>query len=174
MPKVDIDAIAEASTTGYPPPFDALVRGRHRRRLAAATGLTQFGVNLCRLAPGSASSQRHWHEREDEFVYVLDGEVELVEDGGATTLRAGDAAAFKAGVEAQLRERLVLCARCYEQHLGLHPETQGKLGATFIIDKLGNVLELRGAGELTDPTLSACVVSAAIPESFSGLNADLG
>jgi len=83
-------------------------------------------------------------------------------------------AVFKAGVEAQVRERLELCERCYEQHLGLHPGTQGKLDATFIIDKLGNVLELRGAGELTDPTLSACVVSAAIPESFSGLNADLG
>lgn len=83
-------------------------------------------------------------------------------------------AAFKAGVEARVRERLELCERCYEQHLGLHPETQGKLDATFIIDKLGTPLELRAAGELTDPTLSACVVSAAIPERFSGLNADLG
>jgi hypothetical protein len=83
-------------------------------------------------------------------------------------------AAFKAGVEARVRERLDLAESCYEQHLQLHPETRGKLGANFIIDKLGNPLELRPAGELTDPILSACVVSAAIPESFSGLNADLG
>lgn len=83
-------------------------------------------------------------------------------------------AVFKAGVEARIRERLALAERCYEHHLGLSPETQGKLDASFIIDKLGNPLELRAAGELTDPTLSACVVSAAIPESFQGLNADLG
>jgi len=82
--------------------------------------------------------------------------------------------AYKAGVEARIRERLTLAEGCYEQHLGPHPETQGKLSASFIIDKLGYPLELRPAGELTDPTLSACVVSAAIPESFAGLNVDLG
>jgi len=83
-------------------------------------------------------------------------------------------AVFKAGVEKRIRERLELAESCYEQHLGLYPETRGKLDASFIIDKLGNPLELRAAGELTDPTLSACVVTAAIPESFPGLNADLG
>ena len=61
-------------------------------------GLTQFGVNLVRLKPGAASSQRHWHESEDEFVFVLEGELVLVEDEGETILRAGDAAGFKAGV----------------------------------------------------------------------------
>ena len=97
MPKVDAARIVEQNTTSYPEPFRALVKGRFRKRLANAGGLTQFGVNLCRLAPGSASSQRHWHTHEDEFVYVLDGELTLVEDDGETILRAGDAAAWKAG-----------------------------------------------------------------------------
>jgi uncharacterized cupin superfamily protein len=97
MPKVDIAAIPETNTTSYPEPFRALVKGRFRRRLGDAGGLTQFGVNLCRLKPGSASSQRHWHEREDEFVVVMEGELVLIEDEGETVLRAGDAAAFKAG-----------------------------------------------------------------------------
>ena len=71
MPKIDIAAIPEQNACGYPAPFDELVKGRFRKRLGDAGGLTQFGVNLCRLEPGSASSQRHWHEKEDEFVYVL-------------------------------------------------------------------------------------------------------
>src|SRR5215813_1645717 len=71
---------------------------RVNRRLGLAAGLTQFGVNLTRLPAGSWSSQRHWHAREDEFVYVLSGEVVLIEDGGEVALRAGDAAGFKAGV----------------------------------------------------------------------------
>ena len=98
MPKIDIPAIEEVGGTGYPAPFDAIVTGRFRRRLGNAGGLTQFGVNLCRLAPGAASSQRHWHEGADELVYMLQGETVLVEDGGETVLRTGDAATFKAGV----------------------------------------------------------------------------
>lgn len=98
MPKIDLPALEWTGGSGYPPPYRALVEGRERKRLGNAGGLTQFGVNLVRLAPGAASSQRHWHEREDEFVFVLDGEAVLVEDGGETVLRAGDAAAFRAGV----------------------------------------------------------------------------
>ena len=98
MPKIDIDAIAERNTTGYPEPFKQTVAGRFKKALGNAAGLSQFGVNLTRIAPGSASAERHWHENEDEFVYVLDGELVLIEDEGEVTLRAGDAAAFKAGV----------------------------------------------------------------------------
>ncbi|HVX99935.1 MAG TPA: cupin domain-containing protein [Pseudorhodoplanes sp.] len=98
MPKIDVSAIPPDTSTGYPPPFDKAVQGRSRKRLARAAGLAQFGVNICTLKPGAASSQRHWHEQEDELVYVLDGEVVLCEDGGETALRAGDAAAWKAGV----------------------------------------------------------------------------
>jgi uncharacterized cupin superfamily protein len=60
-------------------------------------GLTQFGVNLTRLKPGAASALRHWHEAEDEFVYVLQGEIMLIEEGGTAVLQAGDTAVFKAG-----------------------------------------------------------------------------
>lgn len=98
MPKIDIDKIALDTATNYPPPFDKAVEGRARKRLGRAAGLSQFGVNICTLKPGAASSQRHWHENEDELVYVLAGEVVLIEDGGETVLKPGDAAAWKAGV----------------------------------------------------------------------------
>ena len=94
MPKVDIAAVPERRGVGYPPPFDAPCAERVRQRLGNAGGLTDFGVNLMRLPPGNWSSQRHWHSHEDEFVFVLEGELTLVEDGGETVLRAGDCAAF--------------------------------------------------------------------------------
>ena len=68
-----------------------------RQRLGDAGRLADFGVNLMRLPPGNWSSQRHWHSHEDEFVYVLDGELTLIEDDGETVLRAGDCAAFPKG-----------------------------------------------------------------------------
>jgi len=94
MPKIDVSAVPERRGSGYPPPFDAPCAKRVRKRLGDAGGLTDFGVNLMRLPPGGWSSQRHWHTAEDEFVYVLEGELTLVEDGGEITLRAGDCAAF--------------------------------------------------------------------------------
>ena len=96
MPKIDIANLPVDSRTGYPAPFDRVVQGRERKRLGKAVGLDQFGVNLTTLKPGAASALRHWHEREDELVYVLQGEVALIEDGGEQILRPGDAAAFKA------------------------------------------------------------------------------
>ena len=98
MPKIDISKIPDDIATGYPPPYNKVVEGRSRKRLARAAGLTQYGVNICTLKPGAASSQRHWHENEDELVFVLEGEVTLCEDDGETILRSGDAAAWKAGV----------------------------------------------------------------------------
>jgi uncharacterized cupin superfamily protein len=98
MPKIDIDQIKVDTYTGYPEPFRQAVLGRERRRLGNAVGLDQFGVNLSRLKPGAASSQRHWHQNEDELVYVLEGELVLCEDGGETLLKPGDAAGWKAGV----------------------------------------------------------------------------
>jgi uncharacterized cupin superfamily protein len=97
MPKIDIGAIPVRTGTDYPEEFRHVVAGRERQRLGDAGGLTQFGVNLTRLRPGAASALRHWHEVEDELVYVLEGELVLVEDGGETILRAGDAATFKSG-----------------------------------------------------------------------------
>ena len=96
MPKIDIGAMDEINRSGYPDPFNALVSGRFRKRLGDAGGLTQFGVNLTRLAPGSASAQRHWHHKEDEFVFILSGEAVLIDDAGEHPMGPGDAAAFKA------------------------------------------------------------------------------
>jgi uncharacterized cupin superfamily protein len=98
MPKIDIASLPIDSRTNYPEPLNRVVIGRSRKRLGVAAGLEQFGVNLTTLAPGAASALRHWHEKEDELVYILEGEVVLVEDGGETALRAGDAAGFKANV----------------------------------------------------------------------------
>jgi uncharacterized cupin superfamily protein len=98
MPKIDIASVKTESATGYPEPYRQAVAGRERKRLGNAAGLDQYGVNLTRLAPGSQSSQRHWHQTEDEFVYVLDGELVLIEENGETVLKPGDAAGWKAGV----------------------------------------------------------------------------
>ncbi len=98
MPKIDIAAAPTRFGTAYPPPHDAPCLDRKRWKLGDAAGLTQFGVNLIRLAPGVWTSQRHWHFAEDEFVYVLAGEVVLITDDGEEILRAGDCAGFKAGV----------------------------------------------------------------------------
>jgi uncharacterized cupin superfamily protein len=97
MPKIDVTAVPALKGTLYPPQFNAPCAARVRQRLGDAGGLTDFGVNLMRLPPGNWSSQRHWHSEEDEFVYVLEGELTLIEDGGETRLRAGDCAAFAKG-----------------------------------------------------------------------------
>lgn len=94
MPKIDLAAVPERRGSGYPSPFDALCVNRVRQRLGDAGGLTEFGVNLMRLPAGAWSSQRHWHSHEDEFVYVLEGELVLIENEGETLLRAGECAAF--------------------------------------------------------------------------------
>jgi uncharacterized cupin superfamily protein len=98
MPKIDPTTATRGAGSRYPAPFDAPCKARAWLRLGDAVGLTQFGVNLARLPPGTWSSQRHWHTHEDEFVYVLEGEVVLVTDAGEETLRPGDCAGFKAGV----------------------------------------------------------------------------
>lgn len=97
MPRIDVAAVPESRGSGYPPPFDAPCAERVRRRLGNAGGLCDFGANLMRLPPGAWSSQRHWHSHEDEFVYLLEGELVLIEDDGETLLRAGDCAAFPKG-----------------------------------------------------------------------------
>jgi uncharacterized cupin superfamily protein len=98
MPKIDIASLPIDTRTHYPAPFDRVVVGRQRKRLGNAVGLDQFGVNLSTLKPGAASALRHWHEKEDELVYILEGEVVLIEDDGETALKPGDAAGFKANV----------------------------------------------------------------------------
>ena len=98
MPKVELDQIEQTNRTGYPGELAKPVAGRHYRRLAPAFDLSDFGASEVTLAPGAWSSQRHWHEDEDEMVVMLDGQAILVEDGIRTTLRAGDIAAFPKGL----------------------------------------------------------------------------
>ena len=97
MPKVDIAKVPVKSGTFYPAQFQAECLGRHKQAIGDAAGLTQFGVHITRISPGAASALRHWHEQEDEFIYMLEGELVLVENDGETVLKAGDAAGFKAG-----------------------------------------------------------------------------
>jgi len=95
--KITDEATPQSTGSGYPPPFDAPCMLRRRRRLGDAAGLSQFGVNLLTLPPGVWSSQRHWHTDEDEFIFVVSGEVVLITDGGEEILGAGECAGFKAG-----------------------------------------------------------------------------
>jgi uncharacterized cupin superfamily protein len=97
--RIDPSQLQVFTGSGYPAPFHVPCASRLRQRLGDAAGLTDFGVNLLRLPPGTWSSQRHWHSAEDEFVYVLEGELVLVTDSGEETLKAGDCAGFKAGIK---------------------------------------------------------------------------
>ena len=98
MPKLDLSAIEQTNRTGYPEPYASDVAGRFYRRLAPAAGLTDFGASHVTLRPGAMSSQRHWHEGEDELVVMLSGWAVLVEEAGETVIRAGEVAAFPKGV----------------------------------------------------------------------------
>lgn len=98
MPKIDLETLEPENSTGYPPPYDAPVQGRWKRRLGGSLGLAHMGACHVVLKPGAWSSQRHWHEGVDEFLVMLSGEAVLIEDAGETILRAGDMAAWAAGV----------------------------------------------------------------------------
>jgi uncharacterized cupin superfamily protein len=94
LPKLDLDTIPQTNATGYPAQYAGVVQGRWYRRLAPASGISDFGFSHVTLKPGAWSSQRHWHEGEDEFVVMLSGEAVLVDDFGETIMRPGDVAAF--------------------------------------------------------------------------------
>src|SRR5262249_55738463 len=97
MPRIDIGKIPAQQIASYPKEFAPVISGREKQRIGDAAGLTQFGVNITRIKAGSASAFRHWHEQEDEFIYMLEGELILQENDGETVLTPGDAAGFKAG-----------------------------------------------------------------------------
>lgn len=96
-PALDPETVTPSIGSSYPAPFDEPCATRERRALGDPLGLTQFGVNLLTLPPGAWSSQRHWHENEDEFVYLLEGEVILITDAGEQRLTPGMVAGFPAG-----------------------------------------------------------------------------
>jgi len=97
MGKIDISGVAAEVGSTYPEPWASQMGRRSFRELGEAAGLTLFGVVLVTMHPGDTSSLRHWHNREDEFVWVTSGELVLIQDGGETVLRTGDAAGFRAG-----------------------------------------------------------------------------
>ena len=94
MPKLDLHTIPQTNATGYPAIYADVVQGQWYRRLAPACGIDDFGASHVVLQPGAWSSQRHWHQGEDELVVMLMGEAVLVDDSGETMMRAGDIAAF--------------------------------------------------------------------------------
>lgn len=98
MPKIDIASITPSKGSSYPEPFREMASKKSWLELGQAAGLTQFGASLMTIEPGSISSQRHWHEGEDEFLMMLSGELVLVEEDSETIMRSGDVAGFKAGV----------------------------------------------------------------------------
>lgn len=89
--------VPDRKSSNYPEPFKPLVAGRVKKRLGDAAGLKNFGVNLVKLEPGSCSALRHWHSNQDEFIFILEGEVTLVTNAGEQTLLPGMAAGFPAG-----------------------------------------------------------------------------
>ncbi len=97
MPKLDLKTIPQTNATGYPAPFHEEVQGRWFRRLAPAGGISEFGASHVVLKPGAWSSQRHWHDSEDEMLVMLSGEAVLVEDDGRSVLRPGDICAWPKG-----------------------------------------------------------------------------
>jgi uncharacterized cupin superfamily protein len=96
-PAIDPATVKPRIGTGYPERYQADCASREKRALGDATGITRYGVNLVRLPPGCASAQRHWHTLEEEFIYILEGEVQLVTEAGAQTLKSGMGAGFPAG-----------------------------------------------------------------------------
>lgn len=94
---IDPQNLPERNSSNYPQAFQKLVAGRFKKRLGDAIGLQNFGVNLVKLQPGSCSSVRHWHTKQDEFIYILEGEVTLITDAGEEVLYPGHAAGFPAG-----------------------------------------------------------------------------
>lgn len=95
-PALDPETVA-LRPGAYPPPFDNVIVGREKRPLGDALGLKNFGVNLVTLQPGAKSAMRHWHTLQDEFVWIVEGELTLVTDAGEQVLRPGSAAGFRAG-----------------------------------------------------------------------------
>jgi uncharacterized cupin superfamily protein len=95
---LDPKSVTPRTATVYPPEFADVVKGREKRSLGDFFGLTQYGVNLTTLAPGAWSSHRHWHEKEDEFIFIVEGEITLIDDSGEYLLMPGMCAGFKAGV----------------------------------------------------------------------------
>ena len=97
LPALDPAGVQAAEGSSYPAQYKSAVAGRAKRRLGDALGLKNFGVNLTTIKPGAGSALRHWHSHEDEFIYMVSGELVLLTDGAEQVLTAGTCAGFPAG-----------------------------------------------------------------------------
>ncbi len=97
MPKIDIPSLSVKTGSAYPGKRAAMMDGRSQIAVGDAAGITQFGANIVKLAPGALSSLRHWHEKQDELLVMMSGELTLIDDNGEITMTTGDVAAFPAG-----------------------------------------------------------------------------
>ena len=97
MTVIDPNQVPSRTSTNYPDRFKSVVARREKKRLDDVAGLKNFGVNLTTLPPKSRSALRHWHTKQDEFIYILSGELTLITDEGESVLEAGQAAGFPAG-----------------------------------------------------------------------------
>jgi uncharacterized cupin superfamily protein len=91
------EAPSRTKPSNYPEPFASRMTGRLKKPLGDLFGLVNFGVNLTTLAPGAASALRHAHSRQDEFIYILQGQPTLHTDEGLTKLSPGMCAGFAHG-----------------------------------------------------------------------------
>jgi len=98
LPALDPKTVAVQTGSDYPKPFGEGPGARTKRKVGDAVGLSNFGVNLVTLPPGCWSSQRHFHSKQDEFVYMISGQMTLITDGGEQVLTAGMVAGFPAGI----------------------------------------------------------------------------
>ena len=156
MPRIDIDSVPERTGSGYPAPFAQLAGARIKQALGNTGGLADFGVNLTRLPPGAWSSQRHWHTHEDEFVYVLSGELTLITDAGEQTLRANDCAAFPKAVADGHHLVRLHAAQDGDEPAALQDVEQGFVDGVHAA-RLPAVkgCEAEGAGATTSPAANA-------------------
>ncbi len=133
-PAIDPNAIEPRTGSGYPEPYRSRVLPREKRALGDACGLTKIGVNLTTLPPGKESSMRHWHTHEDEFVFVLSGEVVVKTDAGEQTLGAGMCAGFPASVDGKTGDGHQLINRGSEPAVYLEISNRDQADKAFYPD----------------------------------------
>jgi uncharacterized cupin superfamily protein len=138
-PALDPATLSPKFGASYPERFKALCVAREKRALGDPLGLTNFGVNLVTLAPGSGSAERHWHSRQDELIYVLEGEITLITDAGEQVLSPGMAAGFPAG--AADGHQLINKSDAEARYLEVGDRTEGDEVVYPDIDMLGSIVD---------------------------------
>jgi uncharacterized cupin superfamily protein len=142
-PALDPMSLPPRTGSGYPEPYRSRVLPREKRALGDACGITKFGVNHTTLPPGKESSMRHWHTHEEEFIFVLSGEVVLRTDAGEQVLKAGMCAGFPVLADGQTGDGHQLINRSNEPAVYLEISNRDKADKAFYPDV---DLQYNGAG----------------------------